>query len=205
MINPIIIYIVTEDTLSTAILCKLIYESGRPYEIGSVMGQEGKTYIDKRLKDFNNTSKSLPFFVLRDLDSDECAPDIVRKLFPFPKHQNLLFRIAVREIETWLLADNKGFSSYLGISANRIQPQVERIKDPKEYLISLARTSRKSDIRNDIVPYKNSTAKQGRNYNNQLIYFVNNFWDMKKAMDNSDSLRRAFKAIQTFTLCERIS
>ncbi|MDP2982692.1 MAG: hypothetical protein Q8O92_05115 [Candidatus Latescibacter sp.] len=203
MINKLFINIVTEDALSAAVFRRLILESGQLYEIRSEYGQAGKTYIDRKLKDFNNASKALPFFVLRDLDTDECAPLLVKKFFPFPQYPNLLFRIAVREVEAWLLADIKGFSSYLGISAKKIPSQVETIMNPKEYLINLARKSRKRDIKNDIVPYKNSTAKQGRNYNNRLIDFVNNFWDMKKATENSDSLLRAFLAIQKFIPLER--
>ncbi|MFA6471158.1 MAG: hypothetical protein WCU00_03870 [Candidatus Latescibacterota bacterium] len=163
------------------------------------MGEKGKTYIDIKLRDFNNTARTMPFFILRDLDTDTCAPQLIRTLFSFPKYQNLLFRVAVKEVEAWLLADKSGFSSYLGISANRIDSHVEAIFNPKEYLINLVRNSRKRELIYDIVPMRGSTAKQGRNYNNRLIDFVNNLWNIQKAMENSDSLRKAFLAIKTFS------
>jgi hypothetical protein len=187
-----------EDVLSEAVLKKLLNYSGRPYSVGSSYRRGGYGYLRKNIHGFNNAAKGTPFLVLTDLDRYQCAPDLIRDWLKVPKHPNLILRVAVKEIETWLLADRVGFAKFLGISKNLIRMDVESIEKPKEYLISLAKRSRKRLIRVDIVPLPRSTAKQGRNYNGRLISFVNNFWNIQSAQRNSPSLQRAIKHIETF-------
>ncbi|MEK7700105.1 MAG: hypothetical protein AAB332_06850, partial [Planctomycetota bacterium] len=72
------------------------------------------------------------------------------------------------------------------------------INDPKRRLIELAQKSRKRRLREAIVPSSKSDARQGPDYNGALIPFVNEFWDIKAAMDNSISLKRTVKAVIDF-------
>ena len=59
-------------------------------------------------------------------------------------NHNLLLRVAVHEVETWLIADKRNFSRFLGIREGRIETNVEEIVDPKRYLIDLVRASGKN-------------------------------------------------------------
>ena len=111
----------------------------------------------------------------------------------------MLFRVAINEVESWLLADRVGFAEYLGISINLIPTSVDSLPDPKQSLINLARRSRKKNLRLGIVPGRNSTATQGPNYNECLIPFVKNSWNLEDACVNSESLLRAVKSILHFT------
>ena len=199
MTNNVSIFlnIVIEGDLDLAVLQKIIHKSKRPYCILQTYGKRGFTFIDQKIKAFNNASHGTPFLILRDLDTWECAPLLIQKILPFPKHNNLLFRIAVKGVETWLLADREGFSNYLGIRRNDIPSDVESIDNPKKFLINLARRSKRK-IKEDIVPSIGSTARQGRGYNSQLIYFVKNKWNIYNAMINSDSLNRTYKTIMYF-------
>lgn len=190
--------VVVEDDLSLAVLEKIIFEANRQYLISQVYGKRGCNYIDQKIAGFNNAAKGVPFIVLRDLDSWECPPILINHIFPYHIHPNLLLRIAVKELETWLLADKKGISKYLGIRRNEIPFDVEKIDKPKEFLIKLARKSRNRIIREDLVPNAGSTAKQGRGYNSRLSIFVRDRWNVKKAVENSDSLRRTYYAINNF-------
>jgi len=47
---------------------------------------------------------------------------IDKKWLPYPKHPNLLFRVAVKEVEAWLLAHRAAFATFLGIS-DKLIPQ----------------------------------------------------------------------------------
>jgi len=153
--------------------------------------------------------KGIPFLVLTDLDRYPCPVALIQEWLTVPKHHNLLFRVAVREVESWLLADRTGFAKFLGIRESLVPHDLgireslvphdaDTIPDPKQYLINLARNSRKRDLRSDIVPLPKSTATQGRNYNGPLISFVQKSWDLLAAMKHSPSLSRTIHAVAQF-------
>ena len=164
--NSIYFEIVVEDRLSENILRKAVQHCGS--NVGNCYKKNGCAYIDGKIRAFNNASKYSPFIVIRDLDKYDCAPMLIKTLIA-NKNNNLILRIAVRESETWLLADKKNFSKYLGISENSIPDDVENIRNPKEYLIDIARKAKKS-IREDIVPERGTIAKYGKNYNGCLEF-----------------------------------
>lgn len=72
--------------------------------------------------------------VLADLDRTECAPRLIRDGLPIEKHPNLVFRAAVREVGSWVLAHRKAFASYLGTSQKRIPLNVDKIIEPKHFI-----------------------------------------------------------------------
>jgi len=198
MSDIIYINLVYEDDLSCSVLKKIIKETKRPYEIGGLFSGRGSNYIKRNIKGFNYAARGMPYLVLIDLDQNECAPYLIKEWLSIQKHNNLLFRVAVREVESWILADVDSFSSFLGISRMWIPVQVEEIHDPKQILINLARKSRKREIREDIVPQPGSKRKQGRGYNSRLIKYVINYWNIQNALKNSDSLQRTFRALEEF-------
>ena len=72
------------------------------------MDAGGKHNIDAEIGDYNGAAKGSPWFVLRDLDQD--APCAGRFLggIGFRPSKWMCFRLAVRELESWLLADEEG-------------------------------------------------------------------------------------------------
>lgn len=192
------INLVVEDSLSERTLVRIINSVPRDYIIGHTYAGGGSGYIRKNIRGFNHAAKGVPYLVLTDLDRYECAPALVEDWLNIPKDQNLIFRVAVREVETWLLADRHGFANYIGVPVSRIRYSVEEIENPKEFLIGLVRRSRKRRLKKDIVPPQNSTAKIGRNYNGRLIEFVENFWNMEEAASNSNSLRNTISILERF-------
>lgn len=198
MIEVIPINIVVEDHLSEIVVRKLLDWSGRSYTIGITLNRGGKGYIKKNIKGFNNASQGTPFFVLTDLDMFDCAPALITQWLPVKQNPNLIFRIAVKEVEAWLLGDRVGLAKFLKISYDDIPQDVEKIQDPKQFIISLARKSKSSEIRKDIVPSSKSLRVQGPNYNGRLSEFVINFWDPDQASSLSDSLMRTKDILLTF-------
>ena len=197
MITPIPIHLVVEDDLSEAILRRILKESRNTFAVGFSYGKRGYGYIKRKVRAFNSAAKGTPFLVLSDLEA-ECAPIQIKEWLPIPKHHNLLFRIAVREIESWLLADRAGFASFLSIKREFIPKNVDEINDPKQVLINLAKRSRKRALRQAIVPIPDRTARVGPDYNGQLSSFVFGAWNIVEAMENSESLRRTVKALNEF-------
>ncbi len=198
MSSHIPINIVFEDDLSEAVIRKILQGRGR-YEVGSCFLGRGFGNIKKKIDGFNNAAKGMPYLVLTDLDKEECAPTLIQNWMKNATiHQNLLFRVAVREVESWVLADRDRFAKFLGVEEVLIHEDVDLIGDPKDHLVNLVRKSSKRKLRDDIVPKKGSTAKQGPNYNGPLISFVKASWNPDEAMHNSPSLRRAIKAVENF-------
>lgn len=202
----IYINLVTEDELSETLLKILINNLNRKFQVGHcfpdlkrVRAAGGASYIRKRISSFNMASKGTPFLVLTDLDSGECAPSLIKEWLPQPKHPNLLFRVAVREIEAWIMASRQSLARFLGIRETRIPLDIDNsIENPKEFLISLASQSRKKSIKVSLLPKPGSTAKVGRDYNGTLSDFLQRHWDLEEAMKHSDSLKRTFAALKQF-------
>ena len=192
------INLVFEDALSEAVLKQMLKQSQRPFSVGQCLNQRGYGKIKKIISGLNYAAKGMPYLVLTDLDNAECPLVIVSEWLTQPKHPNLLFRIAVKEVEAWLLAHREAFAQFLGISVDLIPGDADRIPDPKLLLINLAKKSRKRKLREAIVPERNSTAKIGKDYNGQLIEFVNKSWQVASAQTNSPSLERAMNALIKF-------
>lgn len=192
------INLVFEDVLSEAVLKEMLKQSQRPFLVGNCLNQRGYGKIKKVISGLNHAAKGMPYLVLTDLDNAECPLVIISEWLTQPKHPNLLFRIAVKEVEAWLLAHREGFAEFLGISVDLIPGDADKIPDPKQVLINLAKKSKKRELREGIVPDRNSTAKIGKDYNGQLIQFVNQSWQVAPAQTNSRSLERAMNALINF-------
>jgi hypothetical protein len=139
-----------------------------------------------------------PFVVLTDLDAAECALQLIGEWLSVPKHPNLLFRIAVREVESWLIADTKGLSEFFAVPKSMIPSAPDKLEDPKATVVELARRSRSKAIRDRIVPRRKSTAKTGPDYNGCLGSFVRGSWDIQAAKANSPSLARTVDRLLSF-------
>jgi len=198
MNNIIGIDLVVEDDLSETVLRNILKKSCRPFQVTACYGKKGAPYIKEKINGFNNAAKGYPYLVITDLDKTECAPLLINEWLPYPKHNNLIFRIAIREVESWLLAHRKAFAEFLGIQQRLIPLNPDELEDPKRKIIELASKSRKREIREAIVPVFGSTAIKGPDYNGKLAEFVQNTWDVNEAKSNSPSLKRAFDDIMNF-------
>ena len=61
----------------------------------------------------------------------------------------MCFRVAVAELENWLLADRVGFAGYFGVREGQIPDASDSIDDPKALLLRLAISSRRREVRDD--------------------------------------------------------
>lgn len=194
----IILNFVFEDDLSEAVMIKIAKHFGDKFYIGNSYNGQGFGYIKTNINGFNQAASSVPFFVLTDLDNHECPPTLISNWLKRKKHPNLLFRVAVREVEAWLLADKAGFSRFTGINIQSLPSNPESFLNPKKTLIDIIQKSKKRSIKNDILPISNN-ASVGPNYNGRLIEFVNSIWSIERAKINSQSLQRTMKCLQNFS------
>jgi len=197
--SPIPIHVAIEDELSEVVLRKLLDDTERDYRVGSAFGREGFGYLQTNARKFNSAAAAgTPVILLTDLDRHPCPVGLIQEWLGAPIHPNLIFRVAVREVEAWVLADTQGLSTFLSISASLLPQQPDQLADPKQALINLAKRSRRKEIRQSIVPREGTTATQGPDYNGCLGDFVRNHWDSTAAVGHSPSLSRAWSELMTY-------
>ncbi len=189
-----------EDALSEAVLRVLLRQSRKSYAVGHCHRRQGFGYLKKKIGGFNNAAKGTPFFVLTDLDQTECPPALISDWLSQPKHPNFMLRVAVRAVESWILAHHTAFSKFLRISPEMIPVDVEGIADPKRFLIDLARKSPNFGLRSDLAGPQGSLRKQGPDYNGRLISFVREDWKPEVARSRSPSLSRTMDALDAFNV-----
>jgi hypothetical protein len=108
-----------------------------------------------------------------------------------------LFRIAVRETESWVLSDRMAFARFLGVAPAGIPNNPDDLSsDPKVALLKLVRRSSNRELKHDILPPRGSTSPVGLGYNSQLIRFVRSHWKSDRAAKHSPSLSRALIRVQ---------
>ncbi len=196
--TPIPVNLATEDELSEVTLFKILAGIDR-YAVGTAYRRGGFGYLRRTICGWNSAAKGIPFVVLTDLDTLECPAKLINDWLPVPKHPNLLFRIAVREVESWLLADPGNLSEFLTVQKALLPTETDALADPKAAIVNLARQSRSKAIRDRIVPRRGSTAKQGPDYNGCLGSFVRGSWDVNAAKGNSPSLAKTVDRLASFS------
>ena len=160
----------------------------------------GKGKIKRQINAYNKAAQYGHYFIITDLDNSyDCAPALIKDWLPNHSTGNFLFRVAVHEIESWLLADRENFASYFSVSPQLIPLYPDNEADPKYTLISLANRSRKKTIRKDVVPI-DSFAKTGPGYNMQLQIYIQKSWNIDFARRNSPSLDRAIMSLEKIAM-----
>jgi len=175
---------------------------------GQVYGKNGKASVKESIRGYNHSARHRPWIVLVDLDHDaDCAPELCAKWLP-DRAPKMCFRVAVREVEAWLLADREPLAAFLSVPMNRFPANPESEHDPKQVLVSLAAGSRRKRIREDIAPRPGSGRSVGPAYTSCLIEFVStphSGWRPEVAGKRSDSLRRCVLSLQNMVAMERLA
>lgn len=192
------IYIVVEGDLDETILRHIIEKYRKDLRVEVCLGKQGSGYIKNKILGFNRSAEGIPFIILTDLDTSPCAPYLVKKWLPHGNHKNLLLRVAVTEVESWILADRVNFSRFLKLDISSFPSNTDHLKKPKEHLISLARKSPVTELRKGLVPVENGTALVGPDYSGVLIRFISKHWSPEAARKLSPSLDRAISAIRSY-------
>lgn len=185
-----------EDDLSEYVLRRLLLERPVIYAIGPVFKRTGFGYLKKQTPAFNNLAKACPVLLLTDLDKRTCAPELMKDWLGRPKHNDFLFRIAVREVEAWLLAMDAGLGAFLGVRQDSTTSAPESLLDPKAELLRIANASPRREKREALVRCgAGGQLRQGPAYNSTLADFVNQAWLPHIAEQKCQSLRRLTKAL----------
>jgi len=185
-----------EDRLSAAVLERLIGETEGRLRIDIPIPPTGSGDLLKKLPELIRLAPNVPVLLLTDLDRKECAPSLIGEwLGQQAKPDGLLFRVAVREVEAWLLADKRNFASFARIPLAKLPEVPEDLYDPKQSLLNLVARHSPASLRQDIVVDRGSGPRQGLAYNERLSQFVRACWDLEEASMRADSLARTRRRI----------
>lgn len=145
-----------EGVTDEPVLRRIIEERGAA--VHRVQVQHGKSNLRRALPGYNAAARRSPWLVLVDLDQEPCAGGLASDWLPAPS-AGMVFRVVVREIEAWLLADAERFAHVFGVKRSAIPVAPDAIPDPRDRLLSLVAGSRKPVLRRDMLPRPGSGRK----------------------------------------------
>jgi hypothetical protein len=142
------------------------------------------------MKSWVQISQRQGVLLLTDLDRLEC-PFVLRRdwlkgLTPPP---NLVLRVAVRTVESWVLSDQQAMRRLIGTRAV-LPRRPDELPNPKQYLLKLAERAPR-EVRFDLVKQQGAMASQGLGYNARLSEWIRSAWSPSRAAEISPSLQRA--------------
>jgi len=192
------VVLVVEDALSEAMMRKVIAEAGNHLTVDRQIVTDGSGNMQRDVPKYRAASRAVPHVVLADLDRVACPADLRRRWQATSIPDTMLFNVAVREVEAWLLADQEGIAALLGIATHRVPRDADAESDPKRALVNLARQCRSKRLREELVPAIGSVNQVGPFYNVRLSHFVIESWCVQRARTRSRSLARAVERIRAF-------
>lgn len=200
MTLPIEVNLLVEGDLDEQVLRAMLKQHDQRCTIKACYGKRGKQDLIEKSGKYLQAARTSSFrcICLVDLDNDACPLALIERCLGKAQHDNFIMRIAVREVEAWLLADREKIAAYFDISQAVIPENPDELPDPKAKIVELARRSRKSEMKRDMVPSEGSSAKTGKNYRARMGSFVDLAWRPAIAADRSPSLRRALARLDEY-------
>jgi len=175
---------------------KLVFFAGFPALTG------GWSALREKCPCFLNMAKGGLYTVsITDLDTRACAAALIRDWFAIPPAEALIlpkevvFRVAIREVESWIIADVKAWADYIGIPRGNFSTAPDELSDPKLHLLDVVRRKGRKSCHKGMLPRPDGTASIGPEYNNVLCEFVRTHWSPTRASAHSPSLRRSINAL----------
>lgn len=189
------IAIATEDELSEAVALRLVAELPEPHHVTTVLRKGGFGYLRSKMDSWCQMAQHQVMLVLTDLDQAECASKLRKQwLSARPEPARLLLRVAVREVESWVLADHVAMRMLIG-SRGTLPHRPDELPDPKQALLRLAKGAPR-EVRDDLLRMVDGRLAQGLGYNACLVKWVGVKWDPQQAAERSPSLERARKRLR---------
>ncbi|HEX7090464.1 MAG TPA: hypothetical protein VF192_10020 [Longimicrobiales bacterium] len=180
--------------MDEAVVRRLItLAGGQP---GAVYGKNGKGHLRQKIGAYNRAARHAPWVVLVDLDHEADCPPSLLAGWVRDAAGHLCFRVAVRAVEAWLMADAEALARFLSIPRSRVPRDPEGLDDPKQVMVDLARGSQRAHIRADMVPRESGGRAVGPAYSSRLIEYAQEHWRPEVAAQRAASLRRAMGCLK---------
>lgn len=138
---------------------------------------------------YNEAGKHTMVIGLADLEQAACAPALLAAKLP-RKSAGFHLRLAVRMLESWLLADRHSMAAFLKVPIAAIPVEPDSVHHPKRTLVDIARRSTSRAVRDALVP-DDSGGIVGPEYVPAMSEFITDRWQAATARTASPSLERA--------------
>lgn len=179
----------TEDVLSESVGLRLLAVY-LPQEIEPLLlRKNGAGYLRSNISKWAQLARRHPVVVLTDLDRLACPVDLLASWqIGLHSSRDLFLRIAVREVESWLMADHQALRKLIG-PRGALPAHPDEIAEPKQYLLRMAeRAPRK--VRSELLVPAGAFSSQGMGYNSLLSNLIRTEWSPQRAALRSPSLQR---------------
>src|SRR5690625_3566113 len=107
--KDLLVDIAGEGDVDEAVLSRILAHAG--FQVHRVFGKRGKQSLKPDARGYNAAAQYSPWVVLVDLDDELCPlelrTDWIGQPAPF-----MCFRVVVRQVEAWLLADRERFAEF---------------------------------------------------------------------------------------------
>jgi len=154
------IAIATEDELSEAVAMRLIAELQEPHYVTHKLRKGGFGYLRSKMDNWCQMAQHQVMLVLTDLDQAKCAGELREQwLSTRSEPARLLLRVAVREVESWVLADHAAMRVLIGPKGT-LPPHPDELLDPKQALLRLANCAPRG-VRDDLLRVADGRLAQG--------------------------------------------
>ncbi|MCY2929083.1 MAG: hypothetical protein NTV86_06235 [Planctomycetota bacterium] len=180
---------------NTARAEKILFAEGFP-EV-----THGCSAIKDKCPAFANMAKAgVATLCITDLDRRPCASGLIRDWFGIPSSSpivlppEVVFRVAVREVESWIMADREEWAKYIQIPKASFVVAPDSLLDPKQHLFSVIGRKGRKSFHKEMLP--RGTAHVGPRYNEIICEFVAEKWSPQRAAERSPSLLRAINALK---------
>ena len=119
-LNSVILAV--EDALSDAVATEILRSFDIEVHVRIPISYQGNTYLRRRAAELNRSAKGPPYvFMFTDLDSPgSCAPELIQSWVKAPLNPGFFLRVAVMEVESWIMADRDALAAFLSIPVGRI-------------------------------------------------------------------------------------
>ena len=138
---------------------------------------------------YNEAGKHTAVIGLADLEQAQCASSLLANKLPH-KSAGFHLRLAVRMLESWLLADRHAMARFLKVPISALPVNPDGEAHAKRALVNIARSSTSKAIREALVP-GDSGGIVGSDYAATMCKFIEQHWRVSVARKTSPSLERA--------------
>lgn len=178
-----------EGHLETVFLPVVLRQIGRGDLQPTIRDARGGSGFWKAAVRYNQAGRHGVVIGLADLEKAECASSLfvahLRR-----KNPGFHLRIAVRMLESWLMADRAAMADFLRIPISSIPIEPDSEGHPKRKLVDLVRKSTSKTIRDAMLP-QDSGGTVGPEYVPTMTEFISGRWRAEQARILSPSLERA--------------
>ena len=189
---------IVEGYMESVFLPVVLHQLGRADLQPIIRNAGGGARFWLAARRYNDAGKHNAVIGLADLEQAQCAPSLLASKLR-DKSAGFHLRLAVRMLESWLLADRQSMARFLKVPISALPTDPDDESHAKRLLVSIARKSTSKTIRDALVP-DDSGGIVGSDYAATMSEFIEQHWRVSFARKNSPSLEKAcqrWSAIKT--------